>query len=101
MATYEELFSLRAGGVLKNKVATACIIAAESIMNEASGTANHANRILWSKSVFENPGAESNRMYMAILAANSGAALSAITGATDVSIQNNVDNHVDLFADGS
>lgn len=101
MATYEELYNLRTDSALKNRVTTACIIAAEAVMLEDGGTANHANRLLWARAVFANPENEAERMFMAILAANSGLTKAAIQGATDSAIQTNVDDHIDLFADGS
>ena len=101
MATYAELYDLRNDSELRNRVTTAVIIAAETIMNEPGAAANHANRLIWAKSVFANPRVEMERMFMAILAANSGATVSAIQGATDTAIQSNVDDHIDLFADGS
>lgn len=100
MATYEELFSLRNDSTLKNKVTSAVVIAAETVMNESGATDNHANRVIWAKAVFVSPTAEANRMFWAVLAANSGAAVGAITGASDSAIQANVDDHIDLFADG-
>lgn len=39
-------------------------------------------------------------MFLAVLAANNAATVANITGATDVAIQTNVDDHIDLFADG-
>ncbi len=101
MATYEELYNLRTDSALKNKIVTACIMAAETVMLEDGGTLNHANRLLWAKAVFANPSGEANRMFMAILAANAAADVAVIQAATDVAIQSNVDDHVDLFADGS
>ena len=100
MATYEELFSLRNNSVLKNRVQTAVIIAAETVMNEIDTTPNHANRLLWAKAVFANPSSEADRMYMAVLAANNSAPVASIIAATDTAIQANVDDHIDLFADG-
>jgi hypothetical protein len=101
MATYTELFSLNNNSDLRNRVQIACIVAAEAIMNEDGGTVNHANRLIWAKRVFENPGLEAKRMFMAIIANNADASLSLITTAPDVLIQSNVDAHIDLFADGS
>ena len=100
MATYEELYNLRTDSALRNRVTTACIIAAETVMNELVTVDNHANRLVWAKSVFANPSSEADRMYMAILAANAGSDVAVIQTATDVAIQANVDSHVDLFADG-
>lgn len=101
MATYAELYDLRTDSAIKNRVITACIIAAETIMLELDTVENHANRLLWAKDVFANPAAEANRMYMAILAANNTLTVAQIQAATDAGIQTNVDDHVNLFADGS
>lgn len=100
MATYVELYNLR-NSDLRNRVMMACIIAAETVMNEDAGVPNHTNRLLWAKAVFQDPRVETARMYMAVLAANNTAAIAAITGATDTTIQTNVDDHIDLFANGS
>ncbi len=99
MATYEELFGLY-NSALRNRVRVACIIAAEMVMNEDSGTANHINRLIWAKSVFQNSDFEAKRMFLAVLAANNAVSVVNITGATDAAIQANVDDHIDLFADG-
>ena len=101
MATYTELYELRNDSAIKNKVVTACIIAAETVMNELGTVDNHVNRLLWAKGVFANPSAEANRMYMAILAANSDLSVAQIQGASDSAIQANINDHIDLFADGS
>lgn len=101
MATYAELFDLRTDSALKNRVIAAVIIAAETVMNELDAVPNHANRLIWAKGVFANPGTESDRMFMAVLAANSDASVAQIQGASDAAIQTNVDDHIDLFADGS
>lgn len=100
MATYAELFDLRNDSALKNRVSAAVIIAAETVMNELDTVPNHANRLIWAKGVFANPGTESDRMFMAVLAANSDASVAQIQGASDAAIQTNVDDHIDLFADG-
>lgn len=100
MATYAELFSLKNDSELRNKVVVACILASESIMIEVDTTPNHANRLIWAASVFANPMAEANRMFMAVLAANSGFTIAQIQAATDEQIQTDVDDHVDLFATG-
>lgn len=100
MATYAELFSLRNDSALKNKVTIAVVVAAETIMNEDGGTANHANRMVWASAVFANPGNEADRMFMAVLAANKDLTAAQIQAATDTAIQTNVDDHVDLFATG-
>jgi len=101
MATYTELYSLRSDSALRNRVMVACIISAEAVMAEIDTTPNHANRLLWAASVFANPIAETNRMFMAILAANSALAAAQIQAATDAQIQTNVGDHIDLFATGA
>ncbi len=101
MATYEELFGLRNNSALKNRVTSSVVIAAETVMNELDTVPNHANRLIWAKAVFANPSAEADRMFWAVLAANSDASVAQIEGASDAAIQTNVDDHIDLFADGS
>lgn len=101
MATYEELFSLRNNSSLKNRVQTAVVIAAETVMNELDTVPNHVNRLIWAKSVFAQPSIEADRMYWAVLAANSSSSVAVIIGASDSAIQANVNDHIDLFADGS
>jgi len=100
MASYAELYGLRNDSALRNRVMVACIIAAEVVMAEVDTTPNHANRLVWAASVFANPVAEASRMFMAILAANSGLTVEQIQGATDAQIQTGVDDHIDLFAVG-
>lgn len=100
MATYAELYGLRNNSALRNRVLTACVITAETVMNEVDTTPNHANRLIWAASVFANPASEANRMFMAVLAANKDVTIAQIQGASDAAIQTNVDDHVDLFATG-
>ena len=98
MATYSELYDLRANSALKNRITIACIIAAEAIRTEAPTTTNNANRLVWAKAVFANPDGEANRMLMALLAQNAGLTVAQIQGATDAAIQTGVNNAVNVFA---
>ena len=100
MATYTELFDLRNDSTLKNKITVACIVAAETIRTESGATPNHANRMLWAKDVFANPGLESDRMLMAVLAQNKNATVAQITSASDATIQTAVNTAIDVFAIG-
>lgn len=100
MATYTELFGLRNNSALRNRVTTAVLISAETVMAELDTVPNHANRLLWAKDVFASPSTEADRMFMAVLAANKDATVAQILGASDAAIQANVDAHVDLFATG-
>jgi len=101
MATYIELFNLAGASALRNRVAVAYTIAAEAVRTEDEGTANHANRILWAKGVFENPGTEAGRMLAAILAQNKDLTVAQIQGVTDAALQTAVNNAVNVFATGS
>ena len=55
MATYSELFDLRSDSDLRNKIAVAVIIAAETIRNESGATTNNANRLIWAKEASGRP----------------------------------------------
>lgn len=105
MATYEELFTLANGDpqgeALRNKVAVACMIAALAIAAEADTVPNHANRLIWAKSVLANPLAAGNQMYPAVLAANAGAPVATILNASDALIQTAVNDSVNLLAQGA
>ena len=100
MATYTELFGLKDESTVINKVVVACVVAAETIMGEDGGTTNHANRLIWAASVFQNPNSEAQRMYWALLAANVDLTIAQIQDASDSAIQTQVYAHVDLFATG-
>lgn len=101
MATYTELRNLFGNDSLRNKIEVAVIVAAEAIRTEDGGTANHANRLIWAKRAFENPISVSTQMLMALLAANAGATVAQITGASDATIQTLVNAAVNVFADGT
>lgn len=101
MATYNELRQLFSHGDLHNRVEVACVIAAEAIRNESDQTANHANRLKWAQTAFENPRGVADKILMSLLAANKAAAVGSITGASDATVQSAVDAAVNLFADGS
>jgi len=104
MATYSELRALFNHNELRNNIEVACIVAAETIRGEEPPD---ANRRLWANATMDNPRSTSQKMLMAVLAANKdldvGDAQTAntILGATDAQIQAKVDAAVDLFADGS
>lgn len=100
MATYLELFDFRSNSSIVNRVAVACVIAADLIRQEAGATPNHANRIIWAKQVLENPESIARNVLWGVLAANKNATPAQITAATDETIQTAVNNIVDLFAQG-
>jgi hypothetical protein len=101
MATYAELLVASENPTLNNKIRVACFIAAEVVRTEGGATANHANRLVWAKSVFANPDQEAKRMLWAVLAQNASATLAQITGATDAAVQTAVNAAVDVFATGT
>ncbi len=98
MASNAELYGLRNDSALRNRVFFSCVIAGETVMNEVDTTPNHANRLTWAASVFADPDVETERMFMAVLAANADKTVEQIQTASDEAIQTNVDAHVDLFA---
>jgi len=101
MDSYTELRRLFANGELRNKVEVACVIAAETIRNEAAGTENHANRLIWAKQNLPPSASTRDSMVMILLAANKDLEPAQITGASPAVIQAKVDEVIDFFADGS
>lgn len=90
MATYQELRILFNDSDLLEKVETAVVIAANDLV---AGTPTAADNS-WIGAVFSNPNSEAKKALMAVLASNSDSTVAAIQGATDVSIQTNVDTIV-------
>lgn len=100
MATYDELLTANADNGLINKVRVAVVVAATGIMTEAPETVNHANRLLWAKSVFSDPATAGLRMMWPVLAQNRALTLAQITGASDEDVQGAVETAVNVFAQG-
>ena len=100
MATYDELLQANANTGLLNKVRVAVVVAATNIMTEADTTANHANRMLWAKSVFSDPAEAGQKMMWPVLAQNKAATLAQIVAADDATVQTKVDAAVNVFANG-
>lgn len=98
MATYLELLALQEDGNLANRVKVAIIVAADVVRLEAAGTTNHALRLAWAKRALEQTDVMAEQMVRAILAQNRAQTPAAITGATDATLQNAVNNAIDLFA---
>ncbi len=104
MAAYKELFDLARDQPVLDRLTTAVAVAANTIRNEDGESpqpANHANRLIWSREALMNPGTKALEMVWLLLAENKGAALSAITGAPDTTIQTLVDDAVNHFATGA
>lgn len=101
MATYIELFNLRNDTGLRNRIAVASVVAAETIRTEDDQTPNHANRLAWSAAVLLDPVRQAERMLWLLLASNKDATVEQIQGVPDSTIQSAVDSAVNLFATGS
>jgi hypothetical protein len=100
MATYDELLQAAGDTGLINHVRVAVFVSATNIMTEAGTTTNHANRLLWAKTVFDDPAAAGLKMMWPVLAQNRAAPLASITGADDATVQSAVDAAVNVFAQG-
>lgn len=92
MATYVELFDLRSDGNLRNKVAVACVVKAQTLIALASPT---AQQLGWAHKALQNPVGMAQTIMEYVLAANKSATVGQIQGATDATIQGNVDAAAD------
>ena len=101
MATYEELFDLRRNQPLLDKVTVAVIVAAETVFAEDGATPNNANRLIWAREASIRPRTMAEVFMSSVLAANKAATVPNISGAPDATIQTNVDDVIDNFADGN
>ena len=90
MATYLELFSLRNNSDLVNRVAVACVIAADEVRTEDPLTEYHTERLSWAAKAMNNPLREAKRMLWTLLASNSTIAINGILSASDSEIQTQV-----------
>jgi hypothetical protein len=97
MATYLELQSASQDAQLRQKIAVACVVAAEAIRIEDPATPNHSARIVWARDVYAAPGNAADKMMWPVLAQNKAATLAQITGASDATIQTAVDAAVAVF----
>jgi hypothetical protein len=97
MATYEELFDLRSNSVMRNKVAVAVVIKAETLLTDVTPS---ANQVAWAVTALASPISVANDLWGFVLAANSTATVAAITNATDTTIQTNVDTAADAIIAG-
>lgn len=98
MATLLELLTCRNDDYLTQRVLAATIIAAEDVRTEAPATPNHAARMAWAKTVFENPARAAEAMVWAVLAQNHGASVNQIQTATDQQVQDAVNAAINVFA---
>ena len=94
MATLQELKGLMKDSDLNEKVAAALIIAVQAVLD---GTPT-ADQQKYAAAVFANPVAEAKKAQASVLASNASATVAQITGATDASIQTNVNDVIDTLA---
>ncbi len=90
MASYTDLANLFSDDTLKNRVDVAVVVAASALL---AGTPT-ADEQSWAAAVFSRPRTEGQKAYMAVLAANKSASVTAIQGASDAALQANVDSVV-------
>ncbi len=101
MATYAEIYEISSTNTeLLNKVTVACLVAADQIRAESTGTANHDNRLIWAKETLENPPVAGKKLLPAVLVQNTGVSAAGIIGASDAAIQGAVNTAINLFATG-
>jgi hypothetical protein len=101
MATYDEILTAYANTALLNRVRVATVVAATNIMLEVDTTLNHANRLVWAKTVFSDPAIAGARMMWPVLAQNKAVTLAQITGADDATVQTAVNTAINVFAQGA
>jgi len=97
MATYLELFGLVSNDMLRNKIAVACVIKAQTLLDLPTPT---TAQVAWAAEAMNNPLSKAGSILYYVLAANEAATTSQITSATDASIQANVNTAVDALIAG-
>lgn len=108
MATYLELRGLFSDTDLRNRVEVAIAVAASLIATGADDTSPpwdqaagaHDKRVAWAAAALKHTGRERDRVLKLMLAQNSGQTVANIQSASDASVQNNVNEVVDMIASG-
>lgn len=105
MATYTEIRTLYNDSGMRNKIAVAIAIAADTVMRGNDDGApfsqvagDHVLRVAWAREVFGSSEAWVSRFWEAVLAKYNALTVSQITGASSQDIQLAVNEAVDLFA---
>lgn len=83
---------------LWKQVAGACIVAANDIENEAPGTSNHANRLIWAEQAKITPKGKAIQMLPEVL--NNTTVRAALPAALDTDVQFVVNSLIDTYATG-
>ncbi len=92
MATHAEIFGLLNDHVMKNKVAGAALVKANTISDLATPTTLQLD---WAQSAYRRPIAVAEELWPAMLGSNAEATVAQITGASDALIQTAVNDAVD------
>jgi len=98
MATYAELYDLFSNSALRNRVAVAVGVAADTIRLEDPQTPNHTQRLAWAKRAFSSPNDVAREVLQAAIIANRTATIEQILSAEDTVLQVAVDDAVNVFA---
>ncbi len=88
MATYSELRSLFSDDDLRHRVETAVIIAAEAELSASPGSPRGR---AWGLEALRDAAGWGRTAFISVLASNKAATVAAIKGASDATIQTNVD----------
>lgn len=97
MATYLELFQLRANSDLQDRAAVAVTKKAQTLLDLPTPT---AAQVAWALAAIEAPKSKAAALLNYILAANSSATVGQITGATDANLQSQLSAAVDAIIAG-
>ena len=97
MATYLELYALRADSDLQDKTAVAVAKKAQTLLDGATPT---AAEVAWALEAIQSPKEKANSMLYYVLAANSTLTVAQIQSATDSALQSNVDAAADAIIAG-
>lgn len=105
MASYIEIRNLINDSTLRNRTEAGVIVAGQGVMDDVTNfpsptadTVLQQDRLAWAARAFNSPREEARKMLMSVLAANKGATVAQITGASDATLQTNVNAAVDLLA---
>ena len=97
MVTYEELYDLNASTPLKNRIAIAVTVKAQTLFDLATPTAAQVN---WAKAAIANPHVIAEDFLKYLLAKNKSLTVAQINAVTDTGIQTAVDALVDKIISG-
>lgn len=97
MATFLELFDLRSDSTLRNKIAVAATIKAQTLLDTASPT---VAQVTWAKATLADPLHVADDLLSYVLAVNKDATVAQIQSATDAAIQTNVNAAADKIISG-